>query len=62
MCFFEKLEELKGMLERVLRKVERLKDLHEDEEVEKINQALREVSILLEIAKLELFPFDDKNS
>jgi len=61
MCFFEKLEELKGMLERVLRKVERLKDLHEDEEVEKINQALREVSILLEIAKLELFPFDDKN-
>jgi C4-type Zn-finger protein len=62
MCFFERLEELKGMLERVLRKVERLKDLHEDEEVEKISQALREVSILLEIAKLELFPFDDKNS
>jgi C4-type Zn-finger protein len=58
MCFFERLEELKGMLERVLRKVERLKDLHEDEEVEKINEALREVSILLEIAKLELFPFD----
>ncbi|MCI4453442.1 MAG: hypothetical protein JHC25_00670 [Thermodesulfobacterium sp.] len=62
MCFFERLEELKGMLERVLRKVERLEALQEYEEVEKINQALREVSILLEIIKLELFPFDDKNS
>jgi hypothetical protein len=60
MCIFERLEELRESLERVLRKKERLECF--PEEVEKIDEALREVLILLEIAKLELFPFDDKNS